>query len=221
VKRTNALNAWAVLSPMWQAAFEQAWLSFGRGNYGIGAVLVDPESDNAIVASGRNLVVGPIEHDQRIAGNFMAHAEMNVFAMMSTHNARGLHLYTTLEPCLMCAATALFLNVAHIRYPISDEYFEPPMDDVLWPSHPYTRDRLPASELVDLGRLSSFARLLPLSHTMSTLPGSRMADTARARRPELSALAEDAEAMAELRAIARSESVSDGLAAVWSRLPER
>jgi tRNA(Arg) A34 adenosine deaminase TadA len=216
----TAFDAWAALSPMWQAAFEQAWLSFGRGNYGIGAVLVDPDRGNAIVASGRNLVIGPLAHDQRIAGNFMAHAEMNVFATMSTYNARGLDLYTTLEPCLMCAATALFLNVAHVRFPSTDEYFEPPMADVLWPSHPYTRERMPASELVDLGRLSSFARLLPLSHTMSTLPTSRMADTARARRPALSALADDAAAMAELRAIACAGSVAEGLAAVWELLAE-
>jgi tRNA(Arg) A34 adenosine deaminase TadA len=208
---------------MWQAAFEQAWLSFRTGNYGIGAVLVDPKRDNAVVAAGRNLVVGPLADDQRIGGNFMAHAEMNVFATMPTYNARSLHLYTTLEPCLMCAATALFLNVEHIRFPVTDEYFEPPMDEVLWPSHPYTRERMPTSALVDLGRLSSFARLLPLSHTMRTLPASRMAEAARSRRPELSALADDEKAMAELSAIAENATgaVVDGLAFVWPHLPER
>jgi tRNA(Arg) A34 adenosine deaminase TadA len=212
------MAAWEVLSPMWRAAFEQAWLSFRDGNYGIGAVLVDPDRDNEVVAVGRNLVVGPLADDQRIAGTFMAHAEMNVFATMQTYNARGLHLYTTLEPCLMCAATALFLNVEHVSFPVTDEYFEPPMNDVLWPSHPYTSARMPANTHVDLGRLSTFARLLPLSHTMATLPASRMADTARSRRPELAALAEDAVAMRNLRSLAATTDVVAGLSEVCARL---
>jgi tRNA(adenine34) deaminase len=215
----SANEAWATLGPAWRASFQQAWLSFAHGNYGIGAVLVDPSRSDTVVAAGRNLVVGPLTDDQRIAGTFMAHAEMNVFATMPTYNARGLHLYTTLEPCLMCAATALFLNVAHVRFPVTDEYFEPPMDDVLWPSHPYTRERMPESTLVGLDRFSSFARLLPLIHTMTTLPESRMADTARARRPELSALAEDRETIDRLRSVSEHGTVVDGLAIVWDRLP--
>jgi tRNA(Arg) A34 adenosine deaminase TadA len=216
----SAAEAWAALSRMWQVAFEQAWLSFRDGNFGIGAVLVDPVQDNAVVAFGRNLVVGPLVDDQRIAGNYMAHAEMNVFATMSTYDARGLHLYTTLEPCLMCAATAMFLNVERVHFPVGDEYFEPSMNDVLWPSHPYTQDRMPHSTHVDLGRLGSFARLLPLSHTMATVPGSRMADVARQRRPLLTALAEDAGTTDAMRDAAAVDDVLAGLILVWERLPQ-
>jgi tRNA(Arg) A34 adenosine deaminase TadA len=61
------------------AAFEQAWMSFGKGNFGIGAALTDPRrAGEPVVSVGRNLVVSTAA-DQPTAGNYMAHAEMNAW----------------------------------------------------------------------------------------------------------------------------------------------
>ena len=65
----------------WRAAFDEAWASWCAGNFGIGAVLFDPEADE-IVTRGRNRVEEQPGAPGQIAGNFMAHAEMNAFAVL-------------------------------------------------------------------------------------------------------------------------------------------
>jgi tRNA(Arg) A34 adenosine deaminase TadA len=64
------------LAPPWRAAFEEAWESRRAGNFGIGAVLVDPQSDE-IVSRGRNRVAQATSEPGKLSGNFTAHAEMN------------------------------------------------------------------------------------------------------------------------------------------------
>ena len=149
----------ASLSSPWRAAFEQAWTSFLEGNFGIGAALFRPD-DLTVVAEGRNLVGSARPAAQPLAGNFMAHAEMNAFASLESFTARGLHLVTTLEPCLMCGATAIFMNVDRVDYAASDEFYQGFGED-LWPAHPYTRDRQPETNHAFRGPLAAFARLLP------------------------------------------------------------
>jgi tRNA(adenine34) deaminase len=213
----TAGECWEQLSPPWVAVFEQAWMSFGEGNFGVGAALTDPRRvGEPVVSLGRNLVVSTAT-DQPIAGNYMAHAEMNAFASLASYSAEGLFLYTTLEPCLMCSATGIFLNVAHVAYAVRDEYYEP-FSEQLWPRHPYTRDRQPASVQAFDDQLSSFARLLPLVHTLSTIPTSKPAAVARQSRPELSALA-DSPIANVLRQLARDGApILAGLTLAWSEL---
>lgn len=185
---------WADLTSPMQAAFKEAWESFRHGNYGIGAALAD--SDGRVVATGANMVVNAFG-SHRLGGNYMAHAEMNLFAGMSTYDARGFDLHSTLEPCLMCAATALFLNVGSVSYAAADEFFVD-LDD-LWQHHSYTAPRAVPTSKVVTGPLAAFARLLPMSHTLATLPGSPQADTARAAHPHISDLAADAGYIERLR----------------------
>jgi tRNA(Arg) A34 adenosine deaminase TadA len=124
----------------WRIAFEEAWGSWRTGNFGIGAALVDPATGE-IVSTGRNRVARRTDEPGTMSGNFAAHAEMNAYAAMTTFSAAGLHLYTTLEPCLMCMATSILLDVEHIHFAVRDEFFEG-LDD-LWSHHPYTRERQP------------------------------------------------------------------------------
>ena len=98
----------------------------------------------------------------------MAHAEMNAFASLDRFDARGLHLYTTLQPCLMCAAASIFLNVEHVSFGAADEYFAD-LDD-LWAHHPYTAERACPSTQGLSGRLSAFCRILPLTFTYAWRP---------------------------------------------------
>ena len=194
---------WTELHDGWQVAFDEAWLSFRGGNYGIGAALVD--ADRRVVASGRNMVASA-SSEQPLSGNYMAHAEMNLFAGMSTYHAAGFHLLSTLQPCLMCAATALFLNVGSISFAADDEFFLN-LDD-LWQHHPYTKPRAVPTTKVLTEPWDWFARLLPLSHTMATRPNSPQATAARNAHPKLAILAADRDFIDSLRSF---ETPSDAL----------
>ncbi len=188
---SGAAAVWAALSPPWQAVFTDAWASWRAGNYGVGAVLVDPGSGE-LVARGRNRVAERPTEPGVIAGNMLAHAEMNAFATMPSFNAGGLHLYTTLEPCLMCAATAMQLKVQAVHFAAVDEFYVGLAD--LWDAHPLTADRHPTRTGPfdgDRGRLARFARLLPLSFTLRHFPDNTAARLARQQDPTLSALAEE------------------------------
>ncbi len=207
------------LEPPMRRAFDLAWQSWGEGNFGIGAVLVDPgdgATAPAIVSEGRNRVTSRPTAEQPLGGNYLAHAEMNAFAALPRYNAAGLELFSTLEPCLMCAASSIFMNVAHVTFAADDEFFDG-MDDQLWPAHPYTRDRRPA-RTGPLGEaLALLARLLPMHHTMATIPDSRPADRARAAYPALADLAASP-SVADLRGRAATLTLDEGASELAARL---
>ena len=196
------------LGPAWRRAFDEAWKSFQAGNFGIGAVLVDP-ADGQIVSAGRNRVAQTDPDVRTLSGNMTAHAEMNAFASLDRFNADGLHLYTTLEPCLMCAATAIQLKVAHVHYAVDDEFFSGLND--LWLSHSVTAARRPdRSGPLDDG-LARFARLLPMTFTLRHFPGRAPAALAREEHPELAAIADRLDHDDAFAEIVRSGSVDDAL----------
>jgi tRNA(Arg) A34 adenosine deaminase TadA len=216
---TGASSAWASLSRPWQAAFEEAWHSWRGGNFGIGAVLVDPAT-GAIVSAGRNRVAETTASMRTLNGNMTAHAEMNAFAGLDRFNADGLHLYTTLEPCLMCAATAMLLKVAHVHFAAFDEFFDGMHE--LWTLHPITASRVPERTgplRGDVARLAHFARLLPIVFTLEHLPDRTAAQLARSHHPELAALATSIVDDPSVAAVRATGTVVDGLTLLWDRLP--
>lgn len=202
------------MSAPWRAAFDEAWTSWRLHNFGIGAALHDPANDR-IISTGRNAIAGDSTGDLPLTGNWMAHAEMNVFANMGHFTAAGMHLYTTLEPCVMCAGTSIFLNVEHVHFAVRDEYFE--RLDLLWAGHAYTAQRAPTAAQAFTGKLASFSRLLPLAFTFAWRPDSPMTEMATQHRPLLSTLATSGR-LDELRHA--GVDLADGLAALWSELPD-
>lgn len=219
----EAADAWAELEPSWRIALEEAWTSWVDGNYGIGAVLVDPnEVDGAgapaVIATGRNRVAEQPRQPGTIAGNHMAHAEMNAYAALPQWNAAGLHLYTTLEPCLMCAATGIFLRIAEVHYASVDEFFDD-LDD-LWRHNPYSAERQPVTSEGLSGRLKSFARLLPSSFNMLYDPPDHpVVQAAYRANPELAELAARL-LHHEPLVNARGGTALDAITALWDDLPE-
>lgn len=214
----TAQNLWQSLTPAWQQAYEQAWASWCAGSLGIGAVLIEPGDDNRIITVGHNRVNDQTGRPRLLSGNFMAHAEMNALAALTRLKANDLHLYTTLQPCLMCSATAVFMHVAEIRYAAADEFFEG-LDD-LWDHHPYSRRWKPAEIGPLAAPLSSFARLLPLTVQATEAPGSPVMDQAHRQIPDVAALAVELVADRSLERVALAGgSVIDGLDSVWGRLP--
>jgi cytosine deaminase len=87
------------------------------GNYGVGAVLVDPEG--RIVARGRNSVFFP-----RFRSDL--HAEMVVLNAFEERHPRSKHMrgYTlvcSLEPCPMCLARLLVAGVQTVKFLARDD----------------------------------------------------------------------------------------------------
>ena len=203
-----AMSAIDQLGPVWRAVFDEAWASFRAGNFGIGAALVDGV-DGEIVTTGRNRVAQTTHDLRTLSGNMTAHAEMNAFAALDRFNADGLLLYTTLQPCLMCAATAMQLKVAHVHFAAVDEFYIGL--DELWAKHGVTAMRQPMSTGPLNGDLERFARLLPMIFTLRHFPGRSAEQQARQAHPDLAEIADRADGDALFADIVRSGTVDDAL----------
>lgn len=148
--------AWEGLGLPWQLAIEEAWRSWTAGSAGVGAVLVDDAG--SVVAKGRNRSVERSE--LHLSGTMMAHAEMDVLSQVPYGTPVTGALYTTFEPCLMCAATIAFYRVPQIHYAAADPFFDG-LHDWLG-SYPFTADRTP--DRVRLGGpIGAFCHVLHLS----------------------------------------------------------
>jgi tRNA(Arg) A34 adenosine deaminase TadA len=98
-------------------ACAEALAAARAGNYGVGAVLVDPQGE--ILEQGRNAVFFP-----RFRSDF--HAEMvtmNAFEERHPHvdSMRGYTLMCSLEPCPMCLARLLIAGVQTVKFLAYDE----------------------------------------------------------------------------------------------------
>jgi tRNA(Arg) A34 adenosine deaminase TadA len=101
---------------------ELAWESCAAGTIGVGAVITD--ADGAVVAEGRNRIFDRPGGSSALQGTRIAHAEMN--ALADAHHRVALErctLWTSLQPCLMCASAAVLAGVGTIRYLAADPLF--------------------------------------------------------------------------------------------------
>jgi len=213
----RAAQAWDDLPTVWQRVFEQAWTSWTEGNLGIGAALHNPRTDE-VVSIGRNQIRQPSTEVGVIGGNLMAHAEMNALATLARPKADGLHLYTTLEPCLMCAAAAVFMHVDVVHYAATDEFFADV--DELWTRHPYANRWKPDRTGPLGGPLAALARLLPLTQAAVRFPDGHVMDAARQHTPQVAQLATELASDPILSNVAaQGGRVVDALEALWPRLP--
>ena len=93
-------------------ACREALAAAGMGNYGVGAVLVDP--NGYVVEQGRNSVFFPHFRSD-------LHAEMVVMNAFEERyptidNMRGYTLVCSLEPCPMCLARLLVAGVQTVKF---------------------------------------------------------------------------------------------------------
>jgi tRNA(adenine34) deaminase len=120
---------WEQIPPPWQAAIEQAWIAYCAGSLPIGAALVSP--DGEIIAQGRNRIYDAANDGdpQQLRMHFMAHAEQNTFVSLGflmrekpdlKRSLAGCTLYSTLEPCIMCAGTLIQSGVKRVHYLVPD-----------------------------------------------------------------------------------------------------
>ena len=102
--------------PQGLLACQEALAAARQGNYGVGAVLVDPHG--TVVVQGRNAVFYP-----RFRSDL--HAEMvvmNTFEEQypSVDTMRGYTLLCSLEPCPMCLARLLAAGVHTVKFLAQD-----------------------------------------------------------------------------------------------------
>jgi cytosine/creatinine deaminase len=85
-------------------AFEQAQKSYDEGGLPIGAAMVE---NGALIGVG---------HNRRVQdGDPTAHGEMDCFRRVGRRpDYRGVSLYTTLSPCMMCAGTVVQFGIGRV-----------------------------------------------------------------------------------------------------------
>jgi tRNA(Arg) A34 adenosine deaminase TadA len=113
-RHTLASGAWAAL--------EGAFTALIAGGLPCGAALVDPTG--TVIARGRNHAYDARTGDDIIEETPLAHAELNVLARVPT--SRDLThdtLWSTQQPCAMCAAAIAFCGVGHVRFLAADPAF--------------------------------------------------------------------------------------------------
>lgn len=114
-------TAWADLDPAPRRALELAYEGLVAGGLPVGSVLTD--AGGRIVAEGRNRAYDPAGGPEVLRGTPLAHAELNVLAAVRTADDLGPStLWSTHEPCSMCAAAAEFTGVGTVRYVAADPW---------------------------------------------------------------------------------------------------
>jgi len=147
------------LNGVWALAFEQAWTSYRLGSIAVGAVLVD--SEGAVVAADRNRAGEPEGPAGLLAGNRLAHAEVNVIARLGQAHPPGMSLLATLQPCVLCAGACSFARVARVEYAAVDAAWDGV--EQLHQASPVLVERAPAISRRDLGPWSVWAEAVPLA----------------------------------------------------------
>jgi tRNA(Arg) A34 adenosine deaminase TadA len=165
--RVDAQAMWLSLAPPWQQAFDAAWASWRSGSGAVGAAITD--SDGAVLAVGQNRMLDPPGRSGPLAGILMAHAEMNALAVLAPGEYGDYTLYTTFEPCFMCAATIIgTYHIPKVAFAAYDPSWEG-LPDVLG-QHPAIARWLPEREHLG-GPYGALAYVLHLTWILRHLPG--------------------------------------------------
>ena len=202
----RAADAWLSLDEPWRVCLQEAWESWCAGSAGVGAVVLD--ASGAVIARGRNR-----RHDTRIdgarpslPGTRIAHAEMCALAALPPGSYERCTLYTTFEPCLMCAGAIMIHHIGRVRYAAADPLFDGMHD--WFAALPYTSTRLPTRQCLG-GPIGAFAHVLHLSWLAFWFPEGGGLAPHRTRAPRHYALALDIVASARLEPVVRSGGTVD------------
>ncbi|WP_233346606.1 nucleoside deaminase [Hyphobacterium sp. CCMP332] len=99
-----------------QLALAEAQAAADAGEVPVGAVIVDPATDQVFAKAGNAPIAG---HDPT------AHAEIRAIRIaaekLGNYRLSGLEMYVTLEPCAMCAGAISFARIGRVVFGASDE----------------------------------------------------------------------------------------------------
>jgi tRNA(adenine34) deaminase len=107
---------WEVLSEPWRACVDLAWEAYGANSLPIGAVVTD--MTGKVLSRGRNKVHERSGESGTLFGHKLAHAEVNALVTLDydRHDPRTCALYTTTDPCPLCAGALRMADLAELRY---------------------------------------------------------------------------------------------------------
>ncbi len=109
-------------------SLELAHQSLLCGGLPVGAVVLD--LDGELVAEGRNRAYDSPGGDDRLQGSPIAHAEMNALARIATSaDMSTMTLWSSHQPCAMCAAACEFTGVGSVRFVAPDPSDDQPGPD--------------------------------------------------------------------------------------------
>ena len=169
----------------WRAALRSAWEAHGTGNIGVGAVLTGPAG--AIIATGRNRVFDADAPPGRLRSTYLAHAEMDALAQLPHGDYPDHTLWTTLEPCLMCASAVVLSHIGTLRYAAADPLWSG-IDRVAGLNAQAAR-RWPIRHGPLAGPVAAFCGLLPLVWAVRRKADGVVARAYQEHDPALLALA--------------------------------
>mmetsp|Transcript_6029 Transcript_6029/g.18172 ORF Transcript_6029/g.18172 Transcript_6029/m.18172 type:complete len:184 (-) Transcript_6029:1845-2396(-) len=105
-----------------EEAFAEAEAALGRGEVPVGCVLVS--GDGEVIGRGSNRcneMRDGTQHAELVA--YSAAREKLGAVRLKEELARGVRLYVTCEPCIMCAAALVLLNVQEVVYGCANDKF--------------------------------------------------------------------------------------------------
>jgi len=101
-----------------EMAMSEAEQASRDGTFPIGAVIVGAEDQ--VLSSGRNRVYSQ--------DDYTCHAEIDAIRqagrlLMAKPHFKAAVLYTTAEPCLMCAGAIVMANISRVVWVMDDDYY--------------------------------------------------------------------------------------------------
>ena len=112
----NIPSVWETLSEPWRACVDLAWEAYRADSLPIGAVVADAEG--RVLAGDRNWIYERSGPGDVVFGHNLAHAELNALLSLDldANDPRACVLYTTTEPCPLCAGAMRMTDVGELRY---------------------------------------------------------------------------------------------------------
>jgi tRNA(Arg) A34 adenosine deaminase TadA len=209
----TATEVWESLDDGWQASLEEAWVSWCGGSAGVGAAIVD--RNGVVVARDRNRRLDRW-HPDALSGSRIAHAEMCAISSVRGDCFDDYTLYTTFEPCLMCASAIMMCNIRRVHYAAADPVFAG-LDD-WFRTLPFAASRLPERTCLG-GPIGAFTHVLHLSWLAFWFPTGGAIEPHRALAPRQRDVALEIVESSHLGAIATAgASVTDAIDALWPDL---
>lgn len=209
----TATEVWESLDAGWRASLEEAWVSWCGGSAGVGAAIVD--RDGVVVARDRNRRLDRWQ-PEALTGSRIAHAEMCAISSVPGDCFDDYTLYTTFEPCLMCASAIMMCNIRRVHYAAADPVFDG-MND-WFRALPFTASRLPERTCLG-GPIGAFAHVLHLSWIAFWLPTASALEPHRKLAPRHLEVALELVEASDLGAIAAAGGgVTEAIDALWPDL---
>ncbi len=116
------VDVWDGLSEPWRACVQLAWEAYLAGSLPIGAVVADAQGN--VLSRGRNRIHERSGEDGFLFGHRLAHAEINALIRLDydRYDPATCALYTTTEPCPLCAGAARMSDLGELRYAARDPW---------------------------------------------------------------------------------------------------